>query len=69
MWHIHILTGTLVTAAMLLSLAGAEISPVILIPFGVLTCWCLLVSGVRIIQSVTGCHDLDRLAEELKKED
>ena len=54
---------------MTLSFFPGTVSPVILIPLGVLACWCLFVSSVRIMQSVTGCHDLDRLAEELKKED
>ena len=54
---------------MTISLFPGTVSPAILIPLGVLTCWCLFVSSVRIIQDVTGCRDLDRLAEEVKKED
>lgn len=53
----------------MLSLFPVTFSPVILIPLGVLTCWCLFVSSVRIIQDVTGCRDLDKLIEEIKKED
>ena len=54
---------------MTISLFPGAVSPIIVIPLGILTCWCLFVSSVRIIQDVTGCGDLDRLMEEVKKED
>lgn len=54
---------------MTLSFFPGTVSPIIVIPLGVLTCWCVFVSFVRIIQDVTGCRDLDRLIEEVKKED
>ena len=53
---------------MTLSLFPGSVSPIVLIPLGVLTCWCLFVSSLRIIQDVTGCRDLDKLIEEIKKD-
>ena len=69
LWYIHVISGTLSGALVTLSLFPGSVSPVILIPLGILTCWCLFVSSVRIIQDVTGCRDLDRLVEEIRKED
>lgn len=68
-WHIHVISGTLTAALVTLSFFPGTVSPVILMPLGVLACWCLFVSGVRIIQEVTGCRDLNELIEEVKKED
>lgn len=69
LWHIHVISGTLAGMLVTLSLFPGSVSPIIVIPLGILTCWCLFVSSVRIIQDVTGCRDLDRLVEEVKKED
>ena len=69
LWHIHVISGTLAGVLVTLSLFPGSVSPVIVIPLGILTCWCLFVSSVRIIQNVTGCRDLDRLIEEIKKDD
>lgn len=42
---------------------------ILIVPLGLFTAWCMLVSFVRIMQGVTGCTDLDKMENEFKGED
>jgi hypothetical protein len=42
---------------------------ILIVPLGLFTAWCMLVSFVRIMQGVTGCKDLDKMENEFKGED
>lgn len=41
----------------------------LIVPLGLFSSWCMVVSFVRVIQEVTGQNDLKEIAKELKKED
>lgn len=56
------------------SLLFAEFLPLfarilLIVPLGLFSSWCMVVSFVRVIQEVTGQNDLKEIAKELKKED
>ena len=41
----------------------------LIVPLGLFSSWCMVVSFVRVIQELTGQKDLKEIAKELKKED
>lgn len=56
------------------SLLFAEFLPLfarilLIVPLGLFSLWCMVVSFVRVIQEVTGQKDLDKMEDEFKKED
>lgn len=58
----------------MISLLFAEFLPLfvrisLIVPLGLFSSWCMVVSFVRVIQEVTGQKDLKEIAKDLKKED
>lgn len=41
---------------------------ILIVPLGLFTAWCMLVSFVRIMQGVTGCTDLDKMGNNIEKD-
>lgn len=73
LWYIHVITFASMTLFIGI-VALAEFLPLfarvlLIVPLGIFTAWCMIVSFVRIIQNVTGQNDLDKMEDEFKKED
>lgn len=41
---------------------------ILIVPLGLFTAWCMLVSFVRIMQGMTGCTDLNKMKDEIEKD-
>lgn len=73
LWYIHVIT--LASMALFIGIVALdEFLPLfarvlLIVPLGIFTAWCMIVSFVRIIQDVIGQNDLDKMEDEFKKED
>ena len=72
LWYIHVITfasmAVFIPCVVFSGFIPAVAKVILIVPLGLFTAWCMLVSFVRIMQGVTGCTDLDKMGNNIEKD-